>query len=138
MADIPRDAQSAGFSSVGTKFQLFAGMICWIFAIRLSTKVLQIRGNSFRQASATVKSVQAFAFGLRKCSSFRVDITASTKLASRRAAHISDPGTHKLFIGATLVFVFSIFVSTELFSFCRKSTTAAWAVLDASQNIWVP
>ena len=39
MVDISRIAQSAGFSSVGTKFQLLAGVIFWLFATHLATKV---------------------------------------------------------------------------------------------------
>ena len=55
----PRDAQSAGFSSLATWFQQSAGVRSIIWATRLPTYTLKRRGFPWIQANTIVESVQA-------------------------------------------------------------------------------
>ena len=118
-AEIPREAQSAGLSAVGTKFHLSASIMLWIFATRFATKVFHFRGISFNHAIVTWESVQAKISGFGKRLSLMAARVASKSWAPSNAAHSSRRGTQSDLIGATRVLAAIIWVCAVCSNCCR-------------------
>jgi len=100
MAVVPRDAQSAGFSELGTCRQTADGNRDWISDTRLATNVFQRFGTDCSQASTTAESVQQWIVIPLILIDFFTNSSART---SKTAPQSSNWGTLRTLSGATLV-----------------------------------